>query len=78
MPMTSMDVAVLRCMEICAEEGWLPSPEQTLALIRLRDEYRAGQRSEHAPTPDSDEARRDLRRLEWIRWLAQHGILSDS
>lgn len=41
-----MDGAVLRCMEICAEEGWLPNADQTLKLIRLRAEYRAGKRSE--------------------------------
>ena len=75
--MTKMDVAVLRCMEICAEEGWLPGVEQTLALIRLRDEHRAGKRSEHVIPPRTDEERRERRRLEWVRWLAQHGVLNE-
>lgn len=75
--MTTMDVAVLRCMEICADEGWLPNAEQTLKLIRLRDEYRAGRRSEDDGSGDADEARRRLHRLEWVRWMTQRGLVGE-
>jgi hypothetical protein len=74
---STMDLAVLRCMEICAEEGWLPSAEQTIKLIRLRDEHRAGRRSEDDDTADSEEARRRLHRLEWVRWMTQRGVLNE-
>ena len=75
--LSGMDVAVLRCIEICAEEGWLPNPEQTLKLIRLRDEYRAGRRSEDDDTADGEEARRRLHRLEWVRWMTRRGVLNE-
>ena len=78
--MTRTDVAVLRCMEICAEEGWLPDAAQTLRLIRLRDEHRAGQHSEFAvgdAAPDPEAQRERFHRLEWVRWMAQHGVLNE-
>ncbi|HEU5314964.1 MAG TPA: hypothetical protein VFX49_02565 [Chloroflexota bacterium] len=60
MAMTRTDVAVLRCMEICADQGWLPDAAQTLRLIRLRDEHRAGLRSEHDVSPRTDRLRRTV------------------
>ena len=80
MAMTRIDVAVLRCMEICAEEGWLPNADLTLRLIRLREEYRAGLRSEHAvgaPAETPAEQTRRFRNLEWVRWMIQRGVLNE-
>ena len=76
--MTRIDVAVLRCMEICSEEGWLPDAAQTLRMIRLRDEFRAGERSEYADHVETaDEQRLRFQRLEWVRWMARRGVLND-
>jgi hypothetical protein len=79
MAMTQTDVAVLRCMEICAEAGWLPSADETLRLIHLREEYRAGRRGD---TPiaerDPEEQHRRFHRLEWVRWMTERGTPSES
>jgi hypothetical protein len=64
-------------MEICAEEGWLPDAAQTLRLIALRDAHRGGERSEFEAPEDPEEQRKRFLRLEWVRWMAQRGVLNE-
>ena len=69
--MSTLDAAVLDCVEVCAEYRWMPAPEQTLRLIRLRAEVRAGTRTEY---PLSEPERR---RLRWARWLVEHRLVGE-
>ncbi len=69
--MSTLDAAVLDCVEICADYRWMPAPEQTLRLIRLRSDVRAGKRSEFVLSGD------ERQRLRWTRWMVQHGFLGE-
>jgi hypothetical protein len=69
--MSALDAAVLECVEICVEYQWLPASDQTLRLIRLRQEVRAGRRSEYVVSDHEQQ------RLRWARWLVRHGLLNE-
>jgi hypothetical protein len=69
--MSTLDAAVLDCVEICADYRWLPDPEQTLRLIRVREDVRAGRRSEFLVSRDEQQ------RLRWTRWMVQRGLLGE-
>jgi hypothetical protein len=70
-PMSTLDAAVLDCVEICTDYRWLPSSDQTLRLIRLRDEVRSGARGEYVLTDQ------EQRRLRWLRWLVQRRLVRE-
>lgn len=69
--MSTLDAAVLDCVEICAEYHWLPASAQTLRLIRLRADVRAGRRSEFLVSEHEQQ------RLRWARWLVRRGVLNE-
>ena len=60
--------AVQECQRVCLAHGWQPGDSDVLALIRLWESVRQGERNELGL---------DVRRLAYVRRLVQQGRFSD-
>src|SRR5947209_5649045 len=54
------------CLDVCLANDWEPGSADVLRLVKLWDAVRRGERSEVALSP---------RRVEFARWLIEHGRL---